>query len=208
MLNVFESTRQFYAQLQPRVILHAFDSTTSTNNLAKDLEYTPELHVFLAKYQTQGRGQFDRQWLNTEDHNGQLLITYSQFYDQPPQPHLTVCIGIALHQSLMEVWPSLKIKIKPPNDLYNNSKKCAGILVETVSQGNRHNLIIGLGLNVTSKASQLSISTSLFEANKEVTHDQWRHFLQTWESNRSFSIEHNWNCISSISQSYLDKYRI
>jgi len=208
MLNIFETSKEFYSRLKPQLVLHAFDSTTSTNNLAKDLKYSPLLHVFLAKHQTQGRGQFDRQWLNTEDHNGQLLISYSQFYEQAPQPHLTICIGIALHRSLMTVWPDLNLKIKPPNDLYRDSKKCSGILVETVSQGSQHNLVIGVGINVTSKASDLLSSTSLFEPNRGLTIDEWEHFLRTWERERSLCIDQNWLRFNPINQSYLDKYRI
>jgi len=68
--------------------------------------------------------------------------------------------GLALYGAAVHAFPSLDFSLKPPNDLYLQNKKLAGLLVETVAKGSQYSLIIGLGLNVLS-APQLDIATHL-----------------------------------------------
>ncbi len=53
---------------------------------------------------------------------------------------------------------TFNIDIKWPNDLLIGGRKIAGILVETVTQGDRCDIVIGIGLNVLAKASDFSPS--------------------------------------------------
>jgi BirA family transcriptional regulator, biotin operon repressor / biotin---[acetyl-CoA-carboxylase] ligase len=55
----------------------------------------------------------------------------------------------------------LPFSLKAPNDLFLGDKKIAGILVETVTQGNEHRLLIGLGLNVLNHPREINTATDL-----------------------------------------------
>jgi BirA family biotin operon repressor/biotin-[acetyl-CoA-carboxylase] ligase len=128
---------------------HYFPVTTSTNLIAKEgaMSETAPLVFYVADEQTQGRGQGSNKWLNTTPGNN-LLITCSMESQQPPQPELCLSFGEHVKKSCEKHWPSLQWRVKPPNDLFLSNKKVAGILLESVTQGNHHRLLFGLGFNV------------------------------------------------------------
>ncbi|HRK07755.1 MAG TPA: hypothetical protein PLZ57_08305 [Pseudobdellovibrionaceae bacterium] len=140
----------------------AMSVTTSTNDEAKsglDQLMTPHLEplqeisapsLFLADQQSAGRGRGDHTWLAQP---GQaLLISFAFACRRPPQPQLTPRVGLAVYRALKTVWPSLSLALKAPNDLLivdgDTTRKLGGILVESVSLGADHRLVVGLGLNV------------------------------------------------------------
>lgn len=182
--------------------------TISTNNLAKELSPHNGIVVLLAKTQTHGRGQFQRSWDNATQSEGQLLVTYSEFYDIAPQPHLTSAIGASLHKSLSRTWPDLPLKLKMPNDLYCLNKKCGGLLVEVVSSGSRFQLIIGLGLNITSYPKGVEIAGALFSTSAEISYRSWTNFLSLWEAERAQALITNWEKITEEYSDYLERYRM
>jgi BirA family biotin operon repressor/biotin-[acetyl-CoA-carboxylase] ligase len=206
-LDIFKVTERFY-QSKENIQLQSFEETTSTNTLAKTLPPYKGQTVLLAKTQTKGRGQFNRTWNNAQNPSGQLLVTYAQYFSLAPQPHLTVAIGIALHRSLIQIWPQLDLKLKLPNDLYKEEKKCAGLLVETVSLGNQYHLIIGLGLNVTSYPLEVTTSGALFDDESHLTPSQWIQFLEIWETQRAKSIRDSWQALTDEDNVYLERYRM
>jgi BirA family biotin operon repressor/biotin-[acetyl-CoA-carboxylase] ligase len=206
-LDIFEVTEIFYSSKE-NIHLQSFEETTSTNTLAKNLPPYSGLTVLLARTQTQGRGQFNRLWSNALNPSGQLLVTYAQYFPLAPQPHLTMAIGIALHKSLTQIWPQLDLKLKLPNDLYKKEKKCAGLLLETLSLGTQYHLIIGLGLNVTSYPVEVATSGALFDHASNLTPSQWIQFLEIWETQRAKSIRDSWQALTLDDNLYLERYRI
>lgn len=206
-MDVFELTREFY-QNQTEQEVQDFLVTTSTNSIAKTLAPHPGSIVLLARSQTQGRGQSDRSWSNAEDSQGQLLVTYSRFFTSPPQPHLTTAVGIALHQSLVTTWPELSLRLKLPNDIYVGTKKCAGLLIETVSLGSHFQMVLGLGLNVFSYPKSISTANALFSSSDFLIPSKWLTFLQYWETNRNQALSDCWEQLTPPYKEYLSKFLI
>lgn len=149
--------------------------TTSTNQVAKDLapdSASPRL--FLTDHQTQGRGRGSNQW---SDQNGdQLLSSWLFKLKQAPQPILSPLIGLSLYQSLKNTFPDMPLSLKAPNDIYLQDKKLAGILIESLAQGDQYFLVVGLGLNVWKSALGISSSISLAE-HTWPNQEQWWRFL-------------------------------
>jgi BirA family biotin operon repressor/biotin-[acetyl-CoA-carboxylase] ligase len=139
-----------------------FDSNEiigSTNDEAKKEAFlisTP-LKVYLANQQTAGRGRGKNTWTNANKGDS-LLSTWSFSLDETPQAITAPLIGLAIYEALTLTFRNLKLSIKPPNDIYLNDKKIAGLLVETVKQGESSRIIIGLGLNIFSNPSEINNS--------------------------------------------------
>jgi BirA family biotin operon repressor/biotin-[acetyl-CoA-carboxylase] ligase len=116
--------------------------------------------LHLTDYQTAGRGRFDRKWEPTKN-GASLLSTWSFAVNDPPAPQATIRIGLGLITALQATWPFLNFELKAPNDVLIDGNKLAGLLVETVSQGTQHRLLIGLGINVLAGPSGLIGTTNL-----------------------------------------------
>ena len=71
------------------------------------------------------------------------------------QPTLSPLVGLALYKACSGTWPFLNWNLKAPNDLYISNKKVAGLLIETVTQGDDIRLLVGLGLNVLATPDQV-----------------------------------------------------
>jgi BirA family biotin operon repressor/biotin-[acetyl-CoA-carboxylase] ligase len=156
---------------------HFYQEIDSTNNEAKRLFPLTGQHIFQAHRQLAGRGQFDRTWLNVTQLEGQWLFTWSSLEPKAPRPELTLKIGEILKDSLEHVWPFLKLSIKAPNDLYREGRKCAGILCETVQQGEWHQWVVGIGLNVFSSPESLKQESTFLLASQQLEREQWLQFL-------------------------------
>lgn len=142
-----------------------FKVTDSTNLQAKTAAFTAsefehEFTLYVADAQNQGRGRFDRTW-TTPSSGSSLLSTWSFLVSDRPSPHTTSKVGLALYNALKSTWQNLPLSLKAPNDIYLKDKKVAGILVETVSQGDDHRLLIGVGLNILSHPKDIPTSTDL-----------------------------------------------
>ena len=67
-------------------------------------------------------------------------------------PPLTLLVGLALHTALKEI--GIESKIKWPNDLYIDQRKCAGILTEMSTAGQEvSKIIVGVGVNINERAN-------------------------------------------------------
>jgi BirA family biotin operon repressor/biotin-[acetyl-CoA-carboxylase] ligase len=144
-----------------------FITTDSTNTRAKKSafeqeELENEFVLYVADDQSQGRGRFDRTWTSPAAGAG-LLSTWSFSVTEVPSPHTTAKVGMALHNAAKATWQSLPFSLKAPNDLFIGDKKIAGILVETVSQGSEHRLLVGIGFNVLGHPADVTTSTHLIK---------------------------------------------
>jgi BirA family biotin operon repressor/biotin-[acetyl-CoA-carboxylase] ligase len=130
--------------------LRYFDSIGSTNDeaLTWAAAGAPDFSLVIADEQTQGRGRFDRKWFTPKGSGLALSLIL-----RPPHshlPHLSRTVGLA---ALSIADPCFKLgltpRIKWPNDILLNSKKAAGILIETVWSGDKvDSLVVGMGINV------------------------------------------------------------
>ncbi len=127
--------------------------TGSTNDDARrDAEAgAPDGHVVVADAQRSGRGSRGRSWLSPP---GQDL--YVSIVARPEVPlsqlsPLTLAVGLGVADAVQQLLePDARApEVKWPNDVWLGGKKCAGVLVEASSSGERMGpLVIGIGLNV------------------------------------------------------------
>ena len=135
----------------------------STQRLLAD--DAPEGAIVVADHQTAGRGRLGRTWVDV--------------------PGRSLLVSIMLRPSApMTLWPELSLvaggavatavggEVRPPNDVFLNGGKVAGILPEAT----RGRVVLGIGVNVNHTADELprdtvKPTTSLFvETGRE--HDR------------------------------------
>ena len=118
----------------------------STNTYAK--EHYAELAdatLVYADIQTAGRGRLDRSWLSRRGNFfGTLLMK------KLANPFLgTMVLSLGALDAIKNLAPEVPVWLKWPNDLYLEDAKLAGILSETVQQGDGSRMIAaGIGVNL------------------------------------------------------------
>ena len=132
--------------------VYYFSQLPSTNNFFKEIKINSNALCF-AEHQTQGRGQFTKEWLSNKEENCCFSIQFIAKQHMKVIPTLSLFIGYAISNTLKELF-SLNSYLKYPNDLFVNGRKIAGILIESKSSKSAKNhkselkIIIGVGLNV------------------------------------------------------------
>jgi BirA family biotin operon repressor/biotin-[acetyl-CoA-carboxylase] ligase len=128
------------------------ESTASTNDDARAAASAgaPDGHVVLADTQTRGRGAHGRTWVSPPGKDLYLSIVAHVPVALEHLPCLTLAVGLGVADTVDPYFPpGLRAQVKWPNDVWLDRKKCAGILVEGASQGERAlPVVIGIGLNV------------------------------------------------------------
>ncbi len=154
---------QIYYHLRPKYEVQHVPAVTSTNDWAKEpaLSANEKPQIYLTDHQTKGRGRGTHTWLS-QPGSENLLMTLALPLTHAPQPIITPRVGLVLCEQARRAWPELEWSIKPPNDLYLQNKKVAGVLVEALNQGSLHRLIIGIGFNFFSFPAEIENSTALF----------------------------------------------
>ena len=147
----------------------------STNNFAKaNIDVFEDKTAIITKRQISGRGRLNRTWVDLGDSNLFLSIvlkpsdTFNEIYPNITQ-YLSVCVCKTIEKY------NLKPQIKWPNDVLINGAKIAGILSETVMQGNKlKGIVLGIGVNLNSTKEKLEnipdkVATSLnIEVGKDI----------------------------------------
>ena len=131
------------------------DETTSTNDVVLQManEGAPEGLVVFAEHQTAGRGQRGNVW---ESPAGKGLL-----YSILLRPNVAVQDSARLVDWAVKgiAWTLesaylRKATIKPPNDIYIDGRKVAGVLVEMRAQPDApHLAVVGIGVNVNQTPS-------------------------------------------------------
>lgn len=162
-----------------QIPVHYEAQVESTNSIAKKLSLDDnDFRLFITDHQTQGRGRGQNTW--TSPKGSGLISTWGFYLNSAPQPPFTSRVGLALWKALKSTWCFVPFALKAPNDIYVGDKKIAGILIETVTQGNEITSFIGIGLNVFSFPETISNSSSLihsFPKNTPLLGSDWLHFM-------------------------------
>ena len=183
------------------IAFHFEENTKSASKTARQKAFSglPSPFVFLAGRQSQGCGQGNRVWQDSDLMISVLWDLYEPEEslcagkaenskklkrDKPRQnriigPSVSEDFACDLYQALKQVWPFLNLSVKPPNDVCLRKKKIAGILLESLNQGSKKALIAGLGLNVFSCPKDLKTAGSLTEQVKNVDELKWGSFLSS-----------------------------
>jgi BirA family biotin operon repressor/biotin-[acetyl-CoA-carboxylase] ligase len=108
----------------------------------------PDGTVIMAQYQNSGRGQMGNEWLSNPGENLMCSIVYRTNQLAATESFVISKIAaIAVKETLEEITDKT-VHIKWPNDIYIESKKVCGMLIENQWQGNQLTTIIGIGINV------------------------------------------------------------
>ncbi len=137
------------------------DSTNSQAN--RELADAPHGSVWVADFQTAGRGQRGNKWESKSAENLTFSILLRPIFLSPTRQFLIsqiASIGVLryLHAKGVEA------KIKWPNDIYIGNKKICGMLIEHSISGDKlSGSIVGIGLNLNQRefASDAPNPTSL-----------------------------------------------
>lgn len=143
------------------------EEVDSTNSYGKKLiDKFEDKTAIITKKQTSGRGRLNRSWVDLGEENLFLSIilkpseTFKEIY-----PNLTQYLSVVLCKVIESY--GIKTQIKWPNDVLIDGKKIAGILSETVMQGQKlKGIVLGVGVNLNSNQEKIDaipnkIATSL-----------------------------------------------
>ena len=181
MFNIYNSTKS-WAQ-KKKLNVYFSKELDSTNTYAKNT--TDNLDLVITEFQSSGKGRADNTWTSPNAGDG-LLASFVFEFSTTPQPITTALVGLCLYQSLSEVFPDFNWSIKAPNDIWLDDKKIAGILCETLSVGDKHKLIIGVGANFLSHPN-LDTATSFPKG--EIKEKTYLEFLESFYNNlNTFSL--------------------
>ena len=144
--------------------IHIFETTTSTNDDAKEMGFdgAKEGTVIVALNQTKGRGSKGRSW---ETKKGEGL--YFSFITRPKIdftmiPAITLITGLSVCKAIRKV-SGAEVFIKWPNDIIINGKKLCGILSESYFTEEPF-VVTGVGINCDTEIFEeelLDIATSI-----------------------------------------------
>ncbi len=114
------------------------DQVDSTSSLALRLTRADEHQLpllVLAREQTAGRGRGTNRWWS-----GEGALTFSLVLDGTPLAHsdqmlmVPLVVGWAVCDAVEQMFPTLHLQLKWPNDVYLDDRKLAGILIERQGQ--------------------------------------------------------------------------
>lgn len=150
-----------------------FKSIDSTQNFIKrNYKKLHNLTFVFSDFQTQGKGRHGRKWVSTDGAN--LLFSFLVKDPKLVKSFDTLSIFIAVTlKELLTNFGLDNIMIKRPNDVYVNSKKIAGILLEGINEGNELKaVIVGVGLNVNQNefidGLRIAPTSMKLELNEEI----------------------------------------
>ena len=138
--------------------IHRFKEIDSTNNAAFRFAAKGAVSgsVFLAEYQTKGRGKWGREWVSArgKDLLFSILLYPTIKASQAAGITQLACRSVA---KVLEEKYGLSPAFKRPNDVLIQERKICGILVESKGRANGklESLVVGIGLNVNSLGKEL-----------------------------------------------------
>ncbi|MCQ2322868.1 MAG: biotin--[acetyl-CoA-carboxylase] ligase [Bacteroidales bacterium] len=137
--------------------IFVFDELQSTNDFLHDrisAGIDIDDTVVVARHQTAGKGMGNNRWESQDGKNLLFSIALNvSFLKAEEQFKISQAVAVAIlnviSTKLLNVSNSLISSIKWPNDIYINSRKLAGMLIQnTISGMMMQTSIVGIGLNV------------------------------------------------------------
>ena len=137
-------------RIAPVILL---DECPSTNALLKAMarEGAEDGTVLIARRQTEGRGRLGRSFVSPEGGVYLSMLLRPEPAAAERLPELSACAALAVRRALLDF--GVEPGIKWPNDLLLQGKKICGILPETLVQGERIAVILGVGINLNTEKS-------------------------------------------------------
>lgn len=179
VLNEAALTTYLKTKSLGRKFIH-LEETESTQIIGHEIVHeAPHGTVIVAESQTAGRGRMMREWDSAKGKGIWTTVVLKPDVQPYQTPQFTLVTAVAVVTAINKLYPTIEAKIKWPNDLLINGKKCTGILTEMVAETDLvHGLLIGIGINVNQKRSDFpseiqTIATSLsIEVGEELDRAQ------------------------------------
>ena len=150
--------------------LFILKKVNSTMDEIKEECYRSNLNTLLMAYtQTAGRGRNNNTWVSNL---GNLFLSIKLNTLKMSNPLiLNYITGIVVYDTLnFFLEKKTNLYIKWPNDVLINKKKIAGILIDSISRGNKiTDLYIGIGINSKIAPSDLSYETTCLKNENNST---------------------------------------
>ena len=149
------------------------ETTASTNAVAMELARKDAVAgtIVVAETQTAGRGRLSRTWISPQGAGLYFSLILRPNLALNDLPKITIAAGVAVCRAL-ERETSVAPKIKWPNDILIDGRKCGGILTEAnyLTSSDSPLVVLGIGLNITTSLSDFPEElrtkvTSLAEAS-------------------------------------------
>jgi len=137
--------------LKPKIL--RYQSLPSTNNEAARLaaQGAEEGLAVVADEQTAGRGRMQRTWVSPKGAGLYFSILLRPKIPPDLWPLVTFAAALAVNDALFET-AALQTDIKWPNDLLAGERKICGILAEVIDTELGRAIVLGIGVNLTSRA--------------------------------------------------------
>ena len=150
--------------------LFILKKVNSTMDEIKEECYKSNLNTLLMAYtQTAGRGRNNNPWVSNL---GNLFLSIKLNTLKMSNPLiLNYITGIVVYDTLkFFLEKKTNMYIKWPNDVFINKKKIAGILIDSISRGNKiSDLYIGIGINAKIAPSNLGYETTCLKNENNST---------------------------------------
>jgi BirA family biotin operon repressor/biotin-[acetyl-CoA-carboxylase] ligase len=116
----------------------------------------PEGLVVVAERQTAGRGRLGRTWTSPPRAGLTFSVLLRPQVPPPRRSLVPLLAGLAVAEAVTAIG-RLDVRLKWPNDLLDaaGGRKLAGILAEAVALPDGDAVVVGTGLNVTTRADEL-----------------------------------------------------
>ena len=150
---------------------HYLEIDSTNRRAAECCGHVATPHLVIAESQTAGRGRGAHQWWSGRGCLMFSLVVSSRQLGIPSTslPLLSLATGLAVAQQLTDYVEPTLVKLKWPNDVYLDSRKVCGILLEMQQTHSVDpQVVVGVGLNVSNRISDAppelhSIATSLVD---------------------------------------------
>ncbi|MCR4757595.1 MAG: biotin--[acetyl-CoA-carboxylase] ligase [Butyrivibrio sp.] len=156
-------------------MIHIFDTTTSTNRIAKELAIAGNCHgtLVVSARQTSGKGRRDHSFFSPEGGLYFSVILSPDRISYKTPDEITTFIGNSVCDAI-ENTCNIRPRLKPINDLFIDDKKVCGILTEAGTEfetGLVQWIVVGIGINFDSDIDSFpddikDKAISLFEPGK------------------------------------------
>ncbi len=129
------------------ILIYHYREVSSTSDIIKELKGVHKKLVVWADTQRRGRGRKMRDWVSPLGGLWFTLLFSPQRFSKRFLPYIVKLSALSVLDLLKR--HNIEGSIKPPNDIYVDGKKIAGILIDTEVKGeNVEAIYIGIGLNV------------------------------------------------------------
>ncbi|KAA1421104.1 biotin--[acetyl-CoA-carboxylase] ligase [Nocardioides humilatus] len=157
--------------LTPDLSLELLAESPSTNQVAADRarDGAPDGLLVVADHQTAGRGRLDRTWETPAGAAITFSLVLRPTVPAAQWPWLPLLTGHTVSKALAAF--GYNTRVKWPNDVLIDGLKVAGILVERIETSDGPAAVVGVGINVSTRAEELPVptATSLQVAHADLT---------------------------------------